>query len=72
MIKNLKEQHQEPLQQLRQKLDEWIETSGDRGPESPEAYDSDMAVYLGSRTGPQRDMLVKNIETMKAWAAEGK
>jgi arylsulfatase A-like enzyme len=64
--------HQETLQQLRQKLDEWIETSGDRGPESLEAYDSDMAVYLGSRTGPQRDILVKNIETMKAWAAEGK
>lgn len=64
--------HQETLEQLRQTLDEWVETGGDRGPESPEAYDSDMAVYLGSRTGEQRDILLKNIQTMKDWAAEGK
>ena len=64
--------HQETVKQLRKILDRWIEASGDRGPEPPEAYDSEMAVYLDSRTGPQRDILVKNIETMKAWAAEGK
>ena len=64
--------HQETLQQLRRILDEWIEISGDQGPESPEAYDSDMAVYLSSRTGLQRDILVRNIETMKTWATEGK
>jgi arylsulfatase A-like enzyme len=64
--------HQETLQKLRGILDEWIDTSGDQGPETPEAYDSDMAVYLSNRRGLQRDILVRNIGTMKAWAAEGK
>ncbi|MYA80865.1 MAG: sulfatase-like hydrolase/transferase, partial [Acidobacteriia bacterium] len=64
--------HQETLQKLRRILDEWIETSGDQGPETPEAYDSDMAVYLSNRRGLQRDILIRNIGTMKAWAAEGK
>ena len=64
--------HQETLQKLRGILDEWIDTSGDQGPEPPEAYDSDMAVYLSNRRGLQRDILVRNIGTMKAWAAEGK
>ena len=63
---------QETLEKLRRTLDEWIEITGDQGPEAPEAYDSDMAVYLSSRSGLQRDILVQNIATMKTWAAEGK
>ena len=38
----------------------------------PDVYDAEMAVYLNSRSGPQRDILVKNIQTMKTWAAAGK
>ena len=42
--------------------------TNDRGPESEEMYDSDMAVYLG-RGNPAVE---KNIALMKKWAAEGK
>ncbi len=56
------------LQQLRSRLDRWIEETKDRGPESDEMYDSDMKVYLG-KGNPQVE---KNIAQMKKWAAEGK
>jgi hypothetical protein len=35
-------------------------------------YDSDMAVYIGEVANSKNDVLLKNIEQMKRWAAEGK
>jgi hypothetical protein len=35
-------------------------------------YDSDMAVYVGGRTGTGDSITEKNIALMKKWAAEGK
>jgi arylsulfatase A-like enzyme len=66
--------HQEALEQHRRQLDEWTQATNDRGqsPEPEEVYDADMAIYLGSRTGPQRAILERNIQTMKTWAAAGK
>jgi arylsulfatase A-like enzyme len=61
-------QHAETLKRLRARLDEWIETTRDRGPESEAMYDSDMAVYIG-RGNPEVE---KNVALMKKWAAEGK
>jgi arylsulfatase A-like enzyme len=67
-------QHQQTLASLRARLDRWMTETGDRGPESEKMYDSDMAVYLGSRETKDRgdDVTVKNIRLMKQWAAEGK
>ncbi len=74
-LANLAEEaaHQKTLEQHRGLLEEWIKATNDRGQslEAEEVYDADMAVYLGTRTGPQREILEKNIETMKAWAAAG-
>ena len=66
--------HEEALNLLRKHLDDWIQTTNDQGqtPEPEKVYDAEMAVYLNSRPGPQRDILVKNIQTMKTWAAAGK
>ena len=66
--------HEETLNLLRKHLDRWIQTTSDQGqtPESKKVYDAEMAVYLGSRSGPQRDILVTNIQSMKTWAAAGK
>jgi hypothetical protein len=46
----------------------------DRGPESEAMYDSDMAVYVGGRTGREKGEsdTERNIALMKKWAAEGK
>lgn len=65
----------EPLAELRGKLAEWQESSGDRGrtPESEAMYDSDMKVYLdGRRKYGRTDGIEKNIALMKRWAKEGK
>ena len=65
--------HLATLGALRARLDRWIDETGDRGriPESPAAYDGDMAAYLASKTPPD-EALVRNIALMKKWAAEGK
>ncbi len=62
------------LQSMRDKLSEWIEETNDLGqaPEADEMYDSDMEVYLSSRTSEQLVVLRQNIATMKRWANEGK
>jgi arylsulfatase A-like enzyme len=62
------------LESLRARLDRWMRETGDRGPESPAMYDSDMAVYLRgfSRSPERRQVIEKNIELMKQWAREGK
>ena len=65
------------LTDLRQRLDDWVDETGDCGrePESDRMYDSDMAVYLGkdaAADSPRRRVLQQNISLMKRWAQEGK
>jgi hypothetical protein len=64
--------HKATLETLRARLDRWIVETKDRGPESQKMYDSDMAVYVGGRTGKGESITEKNIALMKKWAAEGK
>jgi arylsulfatase A-like enzyme len=60
--------HAKTLEELRGRLDAFLERTGDPAPESEERYDSDMAEYL-----KRRDPVVEaNIALMKRWAAEGK
>ncbi len=66
--------HQTTLNELRKRLDRWIEETGDRGrqPEPQAMYDSDMDVYLGNKATNQSAILQANIKLMKQWAAQGK
>jgi len=64
--------HQETLAALRNRLDQWMTETRDRGPESDAMYDSDMAVYLAGRDGNQDAVTRRNIELMKQWNREGK
>ncbi len=64
---------------MRQQLNSWMESTGDRGrtPESAEMYDSDMAVYLRTLRSRNRDpehvaTVERNIALMKQWAREGR
>jgi arylsulfatase A-like enzyme len=61
-------QHRPTLEELRLRLDRWMQATGDRGPESETMYDSDMAVYL-QKPNPVVEL---NIKLMKQWAKEGK
>jgi arylsulfatase A-like enzyme len=65
--------HRKTLDEMRGRLERWMEETNDRGrqPEPAKMYDSDMAVYLQGK-GVQADVLKKNIALMKKWAAEGK
>lgn len=65
-------QYSVTLAELRGRLDRWQEATNDHGrkPESWERYDSDMAAYVGKKDAD--NPVRKNIEQMKAWAAEGK
>lgn len=56
------------LERHRKALDLWIAETKDKGPESEEMYDSDMAVYL-EKPNPEVE---RNIALMKKWAKEGK
>lgn len=56
------------LERHRAELDRWIAETKDKGPESEEMYDSDMAVYL-EKANPEVE---RNIAQMKKWAKEGK
>lgn len=69
-IENLADdpQHADALKSHRQRLDRWMEESGDQGAEPAAMYDSDMAAYVG-KGNPEVE---SNIATMKKWAAEGK
>ena len=67
--------HAAELQRLRQALDRWIVETRDQGeiPEPEAAYDAEMAVYVMEKeTEEHRQEIRRNIETMKAWAAEGR
>jgi arylsulfatase A-like enzyme len=61
----------EQLLSMRSMLDTWIEKTGDKGPESEAMYDSDMAVYVGTKPGAQTVVLRNNIALMKRWEAKG-
>ncbi len=66
--------HRRTLEEMRARLERWMAETGDRGrePEPAKMYDSDMAEYLKGQAGPQGEVLRRNIELMKKWAAEGK
>lgn len=65
--------HAAVLAEMRGALDRWMKETGDRGPEDPAMYDSDMAEYVGARAAAGRDADTRrNIELMKRWAAEGR
>lgn len=63
-----------PLSELRQKLEQWMQETGDRGrtAEPDSMYDSDMAVYLKADDPERRAELESVIAQMKRWAKEGK
>lgn len=66
--------HGATLAAMRARLEKWMAETSDRGrqPEPEAVYDSDMAVYLGTKPDAQTEMLRKNIALMKQWAKEGK
>jgi len=75
-VKNLADDpsHRKTLEELRARLDRWMEETGDRGrtPEPAAMYDSDMAVYLEGPKGTESEILLRNIALMKRWASEGR
>ncbi len=65
------------LDEMRKRLDSWMETSGDKGrqSESEVMYESDMALYRNRLKGrfPERlKILENNISLMEKWSKEGK
>lgn len=71
--------HNNTLNQLRDRLNQWMEETNDLGrqPETPEMFDSDMQVYVDGirrkKGDPQHlQNIINNITLMKKWAAEGK
>ncbi len=70
--------YQQALLTLRQRLDTWIEETGDQGDESEEMWASDMAAYLkgfdrkGKANPDGKANVQRNIEQMKAWKKAGK
>jgi len=63
--------HRRTLAELRSRLDDWMVTTGDRGPESEAMYDSDMAVYLAEPRDGRETVIRGNIALMKRWDREG-
>ena len=65
---------EQALKRHRRMLDKWIIETKDKGAESEEMYDSDMAPYLQKNSNdPEQDRVLReNIALMKKWAAEGK
>jgi hypothetical protein len=65
--------HAEALAIHRQRLDRWIEETGDPGPESPEVYVLETEDQMKStRNKTSRGIYRKNAELYKRWASEGK
>lgn len=67
-------EYAQALKRHRNMLNRWIAETGDMGAETEEMYDSDMAVYMKSKSvdPKQGEILRNNIALMKKWAAEGK
>ncbi|MCP4885239.1 MAG: sulfatase [Planctomycetaceae bacterium] len=65
--------HADALARHRQDLGEWIEVTGDPGPETPEVYDLETEDQMKStRNEASREAYRKNAELYKRWAREGK
>jgi arylsulfatase A-like enzyme len=68
--------HRATLESMRAAHEQWVKDTGDRGrePEPMKMYDSDMAAYVGEakKDSARRQEVLRNIDQMKKWAAEGK
>ncbi len=61
------------LKRLRGRLEEWIEETGDPGPETPEVYVLEIEDQMKATRNPAaRANYRKNAEGYKRWASEGK
>ena len=56
----------------RQLLNDWIEDSGDQGPETAEVYQLEVDDQLKTTKGASATIFRKNSELYKKWAREGK
>jgi arylsulfatase A-like enzyme len=65
--------HADALARHRLVLDEWIEATGDPGPETPEVYELETEDQIKStRNKASREAYRKNAELYKRWTREGK
>lgn len=65
--------HADALIQHRERLDHWIESTNDLGPETPEVYIQETEHQMQStRNKDSRARYRKNSELYRKWAAEGK
>jgi len=66
--------HAETLKTLRARLDSWMKETNDRGFETDQVYDTNMAAYTKKMKPDSalRKEIEANIALMKEWAAEGK
>ncbi len=74
-IENLAEDpgHAEALAQHRERLGNWIEQTGDPGPETPEVYILETEDQMKStRNKATREAYRKNVQLYQRWAREGK
>lgn len=63
-----KPEYRAELESHRARLDQWMASTQDKGPESNAMYDSDMVEYLKKDNAE----VLKNIAVMKQWAKDGK
>ncbi|MEO2014971.1 MAG: sulfatase [Fuerstiella sp.] len=65
--------HAEALEQQRARLEQWIQQTGDPGPETPEVYILETEDQMKStKNKASREIYRKNAELYKRWAREGK
>ena len=66
--------HAETLKTLRARLDSWMKETNDRGFETEQVYDANMAAHTKKMNpdSARRKEIEANIALMKKWAAEGK
>lgn len=65
--------HADALQRHRKLLDQWIETTGDPGPETPEIYQMEIDDQLKSTRNPKsKEIYRNNSELYKKWFQQGK
>lgn len=65
--------HAEALKQHRQRLEQWIKETGDRGPETPEVYQLEVEDQIqATRNKATREIYRENSKLYQRWAEEGK
>ena len=65
--------HAAALLQHRGNLDQWIKSTGDPGPETPEVYRLETEDQINStKSTASREAYRKNAELYRRWASEGK